>query len=427
MNKEEGFLLVIIILLCGLTLVSAQISSSNYNITSYVISGGGTNTTSDNYKTDFVLGSITGNITSSLYKAFFGFFYAAGEGNTAPNTPSPNLVSVDGTNQTYSDLNCSATISDANGDAMNVTVRWYKNGGVNLTLDYNNSYSNNTLFSAILDSGNTTKGQNWICSLRLYDGISYSSWGNSSNLIIGNTLPIVTLLSPEDGNITTNRTPEFRWNEGTDEDGDNLTYDLNITCYPGCSVGNRLYSGISELNKTLTNYLQYLKDNNFYYNWTVRANDGFGDGPWATPRKIEIQAEVDITLLNNTIAFGALNAEETSNTTDDSPLPFLIQNDGNCFTNVSINASNLWTSVANPSDYFKYKIDNKSGEEGSFNWLQSNTIWTQVPNTTQLAIAEFNWSDATDSAEIDLLVTAPAAEGAGDKSSTVYFTASLGE
>jgi len=65
-------------------------------------------------------------------------------------------------------------------------------------------------------------------------------------------------------------------------------------------------------------------------------------------------------------------------------------------------------------------FDNNILEKRAFNW-------TQVPNFTQIVIVEFNWSDANDSAEMDLLVTVPSQESAGDKSSTLHFTADLGE
>ncbi|RLC33720.1 MAG: hypothetical protein DRZ76_03985, partial [Candidatus Nealsonbacteria bacterium] len=106
------------------------------------------------------------------------------ECNLAPEDPTPTLVSVDGTNTTSADLNCSATITDTDGDAMNVSVVWYKDGVLNLSLDYNNSYVNGTLFSAILDSGNLSVGDVWKCGLRLHDGTDYSSWVNSSGLTV---------------------------------------------------------------------------------------------------------------------------------------------------------------------------------------------------------------------------------------------------
>jgi len=72
-------------------------------------------------------------------------------------------------------------------------------------------------------------------------------------------------------------------------------------------------------------------------------------------------------------------------------------------------------------------VDNKTGEEGAFNWDLSDIDWAQVLNNTQIVMVELNWSDATDSAEMDLLVTVPPQESAGDKSSTLHFTADLGE
>ncbi|MBU4070439.1 MAG: hypothetical protein KJ646_05645, partial [Nanoarchaeota archaeon] len=292
-----------------------------------------------------------------------------------------------------------------------------------------NSYSNATVFSAILESGNTTKTENWTCGLRVYDGDEYSDWVNSSKLEILNTLPVVTLVSPANYNITTNRTPEFSWS-GSDDDGDSLYYDVNISCYPQCSIDNRLIEDIGgDETYVITAYLQYLKDNNDYYNWSVRASDDAGDtyGEWADDWKIEIQAEVIMSLPVDNINFGSLGMDATSNTTGGSPAPFEIQNDGNCLLNISLNATDLWTSIFGNSSYYQYKIDNKTGEEGSFNWDLSDIDWTQVPNSNQIVIVKLNWSDATDSAEMDLLVTVPPQESAGDKSSTLHFTAELGE
>ena len=50
-----------------------------------------------------------------------------------------------------------------------------------------------------------------------------------------------------------------------------------------------------------------------------------------------------------------------------------------------------------------------------------------MPIIEETSIVELNWSDLVDSAEIDLNITVPSQEVAGNKESTVYFTASLGE
>jgi hypothetical protein len=119
--------------------------------------------------------------------------------NTIPNTPTLNLVSLGPTkNTTAYDLNCSGTLIDLDGDAMNVTVQWYKNNILNLTINYNNNYVSGTLFDASLKAGNLTKNDIWKCGLRTYDSWNYSSWSNSSNLTILNQPPN----SPTPLNIT---------------------------------------------------------------------------------------------------------------------------------------------------------------------------------------------------------------------------------
>lgn len=362
-----------------------------------------------------------------------GFFFGAPEvsqENNAPVLLNVILNSTSGNNLTSDDLTCYATITDAEADTMNVSVRWYKNGGLNLTVDYNEDYANATNFYSVLLSGNTTKGEKWMCSLRGYDGTVWGEWANSSNLTIENTAPTVSLYAPEDGNITTNRTPAFYWN-GSDADEDLLTYTLNLTVGGSCACsdsrtdidsGNNQYYVIQE-------YLLCLKDNGCYYNWTARAYDGLLYSEWASPRKIEIQASLAVDfLLNDTVNFGNISMDATNDTTTNNPYPFSLENNGNCFANVSINATALWQSVTTESDTYKFKADNFSGEEGAFNWAQSQTSWAQMPITGQsIAIAAFNFSDSKDAAEVDLLVTVPSQEPAGDRGSLVYFESSLGE
>jgi hypothetical protein len=354
--------------------------------------------------------------------------------NTAPNDPSPiSLVSIDGTNQTHDDLNCSANITDNDtGDLLNVTLRWYKNAELNSTIDYNNSYVNATLFNAILDSANTTKTDNWTCSLRVHDGTDYSNWINSSNLTILNTLPLVTLTDPPDNNVTTNRTQKFTWSGSDNDTIDTLTYQINISLIGSstCADPDRDDTGISTESYIPSPYIKCLADNNDYYNWSVRASDDAGAtyGPWAVYRLINYTAYLDLVLVNYSVSFGSLTLDESKNTTTNNPWPFLLRNDGNCFQNVSINATDLWNTQSNPSSYYQYKIDNKTGEEGSFNWSDSQTTWQQVPAATQqLAIVKFDWNESTDTAEIDILVTAPSLEGTGDRESSVLFEGVLGE
>ena len=356
-------------------------------------------------------------------------------GNTAPNTPAVTINSTDGSNRTKADLNCFANITDVDLNKMNVTVRWYNNGTLNLTMDYNNSYANGSLFIAVLDDANTTKGENWSCGLRLFDGLDYSSFGFSGNLTILNTPPTVTLISPNDGNITTNRTPTFYYS-GSDDDGDALSYELNLTClYSGggtCSLGNRYYENNtinSSTNYTVPAYLEYLIDNGYYYNWTARANDGQVYGVWAVPRNISIQSNIVISLPTDYILFENMNLSESKNTSLDDPRPFVLQNDGNVQTNISVNFTNLFSSASNPSSYFQFKIRNTTS--GCF--VDSGTLvsWNDAPLLTARAINRMNFTSGYQSGcnnvSVDLLVKIPADEPAGNKLSTVVFTGSLGE
>ena len=260
------------------------------------------------------------------------------------------------------------------------------------------------------------------------DGTEYSVWINSSNLTILNSLPVVTLSDPPNNNVTTNRTPEFTWT-ATDADDDSMTYQVNISLVGAstCSDSERADSDFSTQNYTPSPYLNCFADNMDYYTWTVRANDSTGYGSWANSRKINISSVVTISLPVDNINFGSLLPDNSTNTTTDSPPPLLLQNDGNCMLNITLNATDLWNSIPGNSSYFQFKIDNNSAENYSFNWGLSNTSWAQVFNNSQMVIVEINWSDTTDSAEIDFLVTVPNQEPPGNKSSVIYFTGSLAE
>ena len=407
--------------LFSIELVSAF--SGNYS-SNIIVSSGGYNIGSLNYLGDFMVGTITGIVSSGVYSSSLGFFYGVDYGNV-PENPIPELTSVDGENKTNSDLNCSSFIYDIDADVLNVSVEWYLDGELNLSVSYNNNYPNGTLFSAILDSENTTKSDVWKCGMRLYDGKYYSDWANSSELTILNTLPNITLESPEDNNITTNRTPLFTW-VGYDADGDALTYDINITCYDGCSDDSRLVNSLSESNYTVVNYLKYLADNGFYYNWSVRASDG-ENGNWSEMRRVDINALVDISMIQESINFGILLNGESKNTTEDDPSPFEMRNQGNCFTNVSVNATEIFKDYSMPTPYFKIKVDNSTLEPGAFNSETTILNWINTPITDTFLIGEMNFSDDRNELEVEVYVEVPNDEGYGDKSSTLFFTGELGE
>ena len=108
--------------------------------------------------------------------------------NDVPEPPSTGINSTDGTNQTGQNLNCYATITDrADGDSLNVTVKWFKNNVTQITDWKNNSIANGTFFNHTLGSGNTSADEKWKCEMRMYDGNTYSTPVNSSELLIAST------------------------------------------------------------------------------------------------------------------------------------------------------------------------------------------------------------------------------------------------
>jgi len=139
-----------------------------------------------------------------------------------------------------------------------------------------------------------------------------------------------------------------------------------------------------------------------------------------------LNSVVTISATTNSISFGSLGPGVTDNTTDDSPAPFVIQNDGNSLVNISVNASQLFDQTLLDNDPYQFKIDN-STETGSFSWLTSLINWLDMPSAAVVAIDSLKYEDDTDTAEVDILVTIPSDELAGSKSSTVYFEAALAE
>ncbi len=347
--------------------------------------------------------------------------------------PSILLVRVNssyGTNYTDENLYCYVNITDSDDSNVYANFTWYNDTGAVFSGEYGPFSIDTLTLISILESGNTSKYENWTCSVKAYDGKDYENNESNASITILNKPPEVNLSYPLDDFETTNRTPTFNWT-GSDADGDPITYELNISCFHSaggtCSIDDRYFTNLILENKTLEEYLKYLWDKNYYYNWTVRANDSEDYGEWAPPRRLKIQALIATSLPVDFVDFGEMEPEEINDTSDDNPSPLELQNDGNCFVNTTINATDLWSSENNPSEYYLYKIDNKTGEEGAFVWDLSEVSWINMPSINSLAIAKLDWNDSKDLAETDLKVKVPNHELPGNKTSTIWFISSLGE
>ncbi|MCR4327789.1 MAG: LamG domain-containing protein [Nanoarchaeota archaeon] len=156
--------------------------------------------------------------------------------DSVPEDPTDvTLVSLNGRNESDTNLNCSAFISDFDNSLLDVSLNWFKNNTSVLNQTFED-INNATTFSTLLNSGNLTLGDIWKCSVRTYDGDSYSSWVNSNNLtIVDITSPNITIISPNSSiNYTT------------------LEVDFNISVVENENVSMCFYSLDSDSNVTMT-------------------------------------------------------------------------------------------------------------------------------------------------------------------------------
>ncbi|MCX6709774.1 MAG: hypothetical protein NTV63_02350, partial [Candidatus Woesearchaeota archaeon] len=232
--------------------------------------------------------------------------------------------------------------------------------------------------------------------------------------------PKVNLSSPANNSgIVHELNTTFAWQNVTDEDGDLVSYYIEVSS--SSAFGSKIIDNwTTELNYTSTIELNI---SNSYY-WRVRAFDGFDYGNYSDIWNFSIEPYREVDLYISNTSFGGLSMGETNDTTDDIPSPLKIRNTGNIMVNVSINATNLWTSVGNGTANYRFKADNVTTEVGSFDWVNSQTSWYNLNTGLISAIRNLNYSDTMDEAEIDVYVLVPITESPGLKNSTITVKAS---
>jgi|GEM_PF-2942117 len=145
--------------------------------------------------------------------------------------------------------------------------------------------------------------------------------------------------------------------------------------------------------------------------------------------KVEVECIMMISLPVSSVDFGKVVQGAIDDTDDNSPMPMLIQNDGQIRVDVSLARDNDSTPLfsgtggGDNTTSFQFKID--QNESNSFNFSASLTNWTNVPGTGGInAIYGLKYSDSNDAAEIDLKIQVPSDEPAGTKNETLLFIAS---
>ncbi|MFC1682451.1 LamG-like jellyroll fold domain-containing protein, partial [Nanoarchaeota archaeon] len=246
--------------------------------------------------------------------------------NLIPINPSPNLISIDGSNTTSVNLNCSSTITDVDSDKMNVTVRWYNNSVLDLEIEYNNSYTSGISFSALLSNKNLTSSDTWNCSIRLNDGNDSSSWVSSSNITILDitnpqvtiNLPLAKNYSQLNVNITLNENGYCEYSLDSGLNNFTMTNNGNVDFnHTNLSIADGSYTLIAYCNDSFGNK-NYTKTKGFAIDNTNPLVDyGVGtavDG--ANLSQSNIYINISITELNeDSIVFLLWNSTSEVNST----------------------------------------------------------------------------------------------------------------
>ena len=108
---------------------------------------------------------------------------------TPPNTTTPVIMPI--IPKTNQSLECNATLTDNIQTNLTAFWKWYKNNELNLsgtTINIQNGSINASITT--LHSGNTTKGEQWICEITPFDGFNNGTAKNSSSVTIVNSVPI---------------------------------------------------------------------------------------------------------------------------------------------------------------------------------------------------------------------------------------------
>ena len=141
---------------------------------------------------------------------------------------------------------------------------------------------------------------------------------------------------------------------------------------------------------------------------------------------LQIGDEIIISLPVSDISFGTVALDSVEDTADDNPRPFMVRNDGSVDVDVTVLATDLFSSALRiPSDY---QFQCGGTPEVLLCPAGSPLIWMDMPiegmTLPILAIKSLPFSDSGDELEVEIRIHVPADEGSGIKSSLVTLTAS---
>jgi len=364
------------------------------------------------------------------------------------NNITPNIISDEATASFYN-----LTIINGSSEIFYPNLSFYAATRIdtrgNLTISKNMAFVNASKLTAFNTTANITFRDTSYNSLALYrvqrdavncpaaictklefnkvkfqvTGFSELLGYNTSAVI--NTAPTnVTLIEPSRDNRTlSNRTVAFSWFNSSDSEDDPITYNLLVDDANGFTSPEINVTILGNIGTSTTYFSTTELNIDTVYYWKIIANDTTTNSTDSELRNFTIASTVSLALQTSNIDFGAPGLGDTINTTSNNPNPIIIRNDGNVLTNVNISLiDDLWIRKSAPSAFLQYKIDNTTDESGSFNWTGSITVFTNIPLSNSTIIDKLNYSDMNDTAEIDIQITVPTDEPAGNRSAIIELT-----
>jgi hypothetical protein len=309
----------------------------------------------------------------------------------------------------------------------------YFNGTIDEVMIFNRSLSAeqiSALFNNktnLIVSNETEVNDVWKICVTPNDGTEDGDISCSNNVTIlsqsSNSLPTVPILiSLINGSTTTDRTPTLAWNNSVDNNGDIISYNLIIddnSAFNNPEINVTSVVNVSDVNTTYD--LSIILDVDTTYFWKVAANDSYGYGGFSEVSNFTVQSYLSFSLLTSSVSFGNVNNSGVLNTTDNDPLPFRGENTGNIKQNITLNASRMFTAINYPSSSYMFKI--RTNESGAFNSSLSRITWQNFSKTSSdVHVVNLNWLSFKDDFLVDLNLSIPSNETAGEKTSTVTFS-----
>lgn len=175
-------------------------------------------------------------------------------GNSAPAISNLKINTTNGLNDTFSDLNCVATITDAEANAVSGNFEWYMNG-VNQTAlaESFTSLPSGSVVNSTISYTNTNPTQNWSCRVNSNDGSLYSGWSYSVNLTIKDRTPYTSGTAIK-SNLLTNFTTENLNCSTTLYDDDGQLLNVTQRWYVNGVLNN---SNVANNNYVNGSYISY--------------------------------------------------------------------------------------------------------------------------------------------------------------------------